>query len=185
MIGLKTDMVDIVPFDITWKDEFMQEKLMLETILNGYNIDIQHVGSTSITDCPAKPVIDVAIGIPDLVYGEQLVPLLVSQGYIYKGDDGIPGRHYFKKVYNGLTTHHIHMSPIGTVIWNNHILFRDYMLTHPNELEEYISLKKKLAIIFPEDRDSYSKAKSSFIEQIILKCYAMQNENFSIQRIKK
>lgn len=166
MIGLITDTVRIDQYDYNWKNEFAMEKKILEGLLNGYQIDIQHVGSTSIEGCSAKPIIDIAIGIPYLDYGEQLVPILVAAGYIYKGNDGIEGRHYFKKVVDGLTTCHIHMEPIGGKIWNNHILFRDYLRKHPQEREYYEKIKLELALKFPNQRDIYAMKKSEYIESV-------------------
>ena len=167
MIGLITDMVEISEYDPKWAQEFMKEKAFLEKILKGYKVSIEHVGSTSLVNCPAKPIIDIAIGIESLEYGNQLVPILCNHSYIYKGDDGIPGRHYFKKRRDNVTTHHIHMSKIGSTVWNNQILFRDYMREHPDKLEEYIKLKKHLARLYPEDRASYSAGKNEFITSII------------------
>ena len=167
MIGLITDMVEICAYDPEWAQEFLKEKAFLEEILKGYKVLIEHVGSTSLVNCPAKPIIDVAIGIESFEYGNQLVPILCNHSYIYKGDDGIPGRHYFKKQRDNVTTHHIHMSKIGSTVWNNQILFRDYMREYPDKLAEYIKLKQYLASLYPEDRALYSKGKNEFITSII------------------
>ncbi len=166
MIGLKTDMVKLEPYNYEWKDEFEIEKERLLALLKDFEIDVQHV-STSIEGCPAKPVIDIFIGIESLEYGEQLVPILVANGYIYEGDGGRPGEHYFKKIGNNVTTHHIHMAPNFGQIWKNQILFRDYLKSHPTLLQDYINLKKRLSIQFPEDRESYSLGKKNFIENVI------------------
>ena len=56
---------------------------------------------------------------------------------------------------------------IGSTVWNNQILFRDYMREHPDKLEEYIKLKQYLASLYPEDRASYSAGKNEFITSII------------------
>ncbi len=66
--------------------EFEIEKERLLSILSGFEVDVQHIGSTPIEDCPAKPVIDIFIGIEFLEYGEQLVPILVANGYIYEAE---------------------------------------------------------------------------------------------------
>lgn len=158
-------MVQLDPYTSEWKDEFESEKEKLLSILNGNIIDIQHVGSTSIEGCHAKPVIDILIGIESLELGETLIPLLVEQGYIHKFN--VPGEVYFKKQSNGLTTHHIHIAPINGQVWKNQILFRDYLKLHPEKLQEYIELKQRLAIQFADDRDKYSKGKKEFILQVL------------------
>ncbi len=167
MIGLKTDMVKLEPYNYEWRTEFEFEKERLLSILNEFEVDVQHVGSTSIEGCLAKPIIDIFVGIESLEYGEQLVPLLVANGYIYEGNGGRPGEHYFKKRENNVTTYHIHMAPNFGQIWRNQILFRDYLKTHPDIMKEYINLKINLSIQFPDDRESYSAGKKDFIEHVI------------------
>ena len=167
MICLVTYTVRIDEYNIGWQEFYEKEKLYLHSLIGQYEIDIQHVGSTSINGCSAKPIIDIAIGIPSLTYGESLVPILVNAGYVYKGDDGIEGRHYFKRVSQGLTVCHIHMEPVGGKLWNNHIIFRDYLKTHPDVMKQYIAIKKELARKYPDQRDIYAKEKSIFIEQIL------------------
>ena len=118
------------------------------------------------------------IGVETLEYGNQLIPLLTDIGYLYRGDDGIPNRHYFKKRRNGVTTHHLHMSPIGSQVWNNQILFRDYMRKYPEKLQEYIKLKYLLAIKYLEDRESYSHDKQDFILSVL-------EEAHDLKRVRK
>ena len=50
--------------------------------LHDYDVDIQHIGSTSIVGCLAKPIIDIAIGVKSLEYREQLIPVLCNIVYI-------------------------------------------------------------------------------------------------------
>ncbi|MCB2306632.1 GrpB family protein [Clostridium estertheticum] len=56
---------------------------------------MQHLVSTSIVGCYAKLIIDIAIGVESLEYGEQLTTVLCNIGYIYDGERDIPGRHFF------------------------------------------------------------------------------------------
>ncbi|MBU3073070.1 GrpB family protein [Clostridium estertheticum] len=56
---------------------------------------IQHFVSTSIVGCYAKLIIDIAIGVESLEYGEQLTTVLCNIGYIYDGERDITGRHFF------------------------------------------------------------------------------------------
>ena len=165
MIGLTTDMVELQPYTPEWKDEFNKEKESLLAMLANYDVLIEHVGSTSIEGCPAKPVIDIFVGVESLEYAEMLKPIFIEHGYIFKIN--VPNEVYFKKKTNGLTTHHIHIADINGEVWNSQILFRNYMRNHPEKLQEYIALKTQLASQFPTDRDSYSRGKKDFIESVI------------------
>ena len=94
-LGLMSGTVKIEEYNPEWKDEFLKEDTLLKKQLQDYDVDIQHDGSTSIVGCYAKPIIDIAIGVESLEYGEQLVLVLCNIGYIYDGDGEIPGRHFF------------------------------------------------------------------------------------------
>lgn len=166
-LGLLTGTVKIEEYNPEWKDEFLKEKILLEQQLHDFDVDIQHVGSTSIAGCWAKPIIDIAIGVESLKYGEQLIPVLATIGYVYAGDAGIPGRHFFKRKNGELSTHYIHLEPLGGKLWNNHILFRDYLYRYPELIGEYSNLKRDLENNFSEDRNKYAEGKNPFIEKII------------------
>jgi GrpB-like predicted nucleotidyltransferase (UPF0157 family) len=141
--------------------------VLLRNQLQDYDVDIQHVGSTSIVGCCAKPIIDIAMGVESLEYGEKLIPILCNIGYVYDGDGKIPGRHFLKKKDEKLSTHYIYVEPVNGMLWNNNILFREYLNKHPQVIIEYSKLKKKLEYDFFDNRDNYAIGKNPFIEKII------------------
>lgn len=51
--------------------------------------------------------------------------------------------------------------------WNSHILFRDYMNSHPDKAREYERIKSEAAAKFPGDVLAYSAYKNKFIEECI------------------
>ncbi|MCB2291061.1 GrpB family protein [Clostridium sp. CS001] len=166
-LGLISGTVRIEEYNPDWKGEFLKEKEVLEKQLQDYDVDIQHVGSTSIVGCLAKPIIDIVIGVESLEYGEQLILALCNMGYIYDGDGRIPGRHFFKRKDEELSTHYIHVEPVGGLLWNNHILFRDYLNKYPQLIIEYSNLKKSLEKHFLNNISNYATGKNPFIEKII------------------
>ncbi len=167
MLGLKSGTVKIVKYNPEWAIEFEKEKSILSTALEGYKVDIQHVGSTSILFCSAKPIIDIAIGVPSLKYGEKLIPILESIGYTYDGDAGLPGRHFFKKCNGEIRTHYIHVEKKNDRLWLNHINFRDYLNTHPELVEQYSKLKVMLEKKYANSRDQYTREKDPFIAAVL------------------
>ncbi len=167
-LGLVSGKVRIQEYNPEWKSEYLKEEMLLKKQLQDYKTDIQHVGSTSILGCSAKPIIDIAIGVESVEYGEQLIPIICNMGYIYDGDGGIPGRHFFKKKSGELSTHYIHLESTSGVLWNNHILFRDYLNKHTQLIEEYSKLKIYLANDFSENRNDYAAGKNPFIEKVIV-----------------
>ena len=46
------------------------------------------------------------------------------------------------------------------------LLFRDFLITHPEIADEYGDLKTKLATLYHRDRIGYSNAKADFIARV-------------------
>ena len=58
------DKIQIVPYDHQWVNMAKEEISTLKSILNyDWVIDIQHIGSTAIPGLPAKPIIDIYVGV--------------------------------------------------------------------------------------------------------------------------
>jgi len=167
MIGLPSGQVSIEDYTGEWLEAFEEERDRLVAAVGLLAIAIEHVGSTSVPGLCAKPVIDIAIGVTDLLTGKECIGPLSNLGYEYKGDAGISGRHFFAKGNPENRTHYVHVEPLNGVLWRNHILFRDYLRCHPDEAATYGQLKRALAEKFIEDRDAYALGKNSYIENII------------------
>ena len=132
MIGLQRGIVKLLPYEKKWCEFYAKEEsLLLDTIRN-YIVAIEHIGSTSIPDIYAKPVIDIAIGIKDLPIGTLCISPLAGIGYEYKGEAGVPDRHFFVKGSEKCRTHYLNIEELNGINWKNHILFRDYLRNHPN-----------------------------------------------------
>jgi GrpB-like predicted nucleotidyltransferase (UPF0157 family) len=165
MIGLEKGVVRLVPYTPEWKQLYKMEKVSLQDRLDAYILDIQHVGSTSIPGMLAKPIVDIAIAIADFEEARVCIPLMEELEYEYKGEFGIPHRHYFVK--GDPRTFHVHMSEIDSLEWENTILFRDYLCQHTDIAKEYAQLKISLALKYPQDRTAYMEGKTAFVEGVI------------------
>ncbi len=178
MLGLEKGVVRLVPYTAEWVRYFELEKAALRLVLGGYILDIQHIGSTSIPGMLAKPIVDIAIAVADFEQAKTCIPLVEGLGYEYKGEFGIPRRHYFVKGDPRLF--HLHMSESESIEWQNTLLFRDYLRDHPEAAQEYAQLKQQLAAKFPHDRDAYLDGKSEFVEGVLKKCRIDQGGRYAI-----
>ena len=166
-LGLKKGAVRIDKYNPEWKNEYLKEEENLKEALDGYDVDIQHIGSTSIVGCSAKPIIDIAIGVPNLQYGKQLIPLLQEIGWTYDGTADFGVRWFLKKCDGDIRTHFIHIEDKFDRIWQNHIIFRDYLNTHPEKVKEYSAIKEQIEKEYANNRQGYASVKDPFIEQTI------------------
>ncbi len=129
---------------------------------------VEHIGSTSVPDLAAKPIIDIMVGLTDFTQADGLVLHVQSLGYEYcsQFEVDMPFRRFFRKENAGVRTHQIHMVALNSEFWNRHLSFRDYLKAHPNVAAEYAMLKRKLAEQEWKDVNDYAAAKTEFIQSI-------------------
>ncbi|MDQ0494690.1 MULTISPECIES: GrpB family protein [Paenibacillus] len=160
--------VEISEYDPQWAKEYARERTKIIEALGELCIGIEHIGSTSVPGLGAKPIIDIMAGVEDLanIQSDHRERLL-GNGYEYVPKPDFPERAFFRRGEWGAGTHHLHIYKYKGEHWQNHLLFRDYLQSHPESLRAYTDLKKDLAQQFTYDRAAYTEAKGPFIRQII------------------
>jgi len=165
-------MITLIPYSKEWPALFEHEKAKLIEILSSLDPKIEHIGSTSIPGIHAKPVIDILMGVED-VNSAELIPRIVALGYRYQPlfEKEFPHRRYFQKDNSdGVRTHQVHVVRYPSCWWDNHVLFRDYLRTHPRDAKAYEVHKMELARIH-ENTLTYAIAKTDFCRAIDKKAY--------------
>jgi len=170
---LDNDQVVIVEYDPRWPVAYTEEKIAVCAALTGMLTDIQHIGSTAIPGLRAKPVIDLLVIVPRFeaipAYAQRLEPL----GYTHSYQPMEPVRIFFRK--GQPRTHHLHIVEDGSYECRRLLLFRNYLLQHPETAFEYEALKRELAERFAEDRPRYTESKTDFIQGVIALADAENN----------
>jgi GrpB-like predicted nucleotidyltransferase (UPF0157 family) len=174
MLGLKRGTVILQPHDEKWHILFGDERSQILSAIGDFVLGIEHVGSTSICGISAKPILDIMVAISKYDDGEKCIAGLEALGYEYKGENGVAGRHFFGK---GVPrTHHLHMVELKGNLWACHLAFRDFLNSDKSMALEYDRLKRNLARNFPNDRESYTNGKCSFVEKVLNKSGYRNNE---------
>ena len=173
--------VDLVPYDPSWPLLYAKEEEFLRTALPvDLFIRIDHIGSTAIPGCSAKPVIDVQVVVKSLERVKQeVVPMMERNGYEFIWRPTIGERAPFyawfiKRNTDGARTHHIHMVEPDPAS-EDRILFRDHLRAHPEEVARYEALKRDLALAHAEDRAAYTQGKGRFITEIVAEARRANN----------
>ncbi len=161
--------VIIVDYDPQWPVRYEAERERIVAAIGNFIDDIQHIGSTAVPDLAAKPVIDILVIVPSLAQVESCVAPLQNLGYEYKGENGIPDRHFFVKKEQGLRAFHLHMCKADHSTATQCIVFRDFLRLHSVDAQAYGELKKSLAAQHGADRESYTDAKKTFVEAMLVK----------------
>ncbi|HYN26232.1 MAG TPA: GrpB family protein [Pyrinomonadaceae bacterium] len=167
------EQVSIVPYDPNWPTMFAEERdHLLESLPPEMIGRIEHFGSTAIPGLAAKPIVDMLVEVRSLEETKsRIVPVLEAQGYDYfwrptRGDDGPPFYAWFiNRDAAGVRTHHIHMVEKDFAHWER-LLFRDYLIEHPEVAKEYEALKLRLADNYPNDRVAYTNGKTDYVVRI-------------------
>jgi len=61
------------------------------------------------------------------------------------------------------------MVELTSDFWEQYLLFRDYLRSHPETAQEHFKLKERLATKYRLDHKGYTDAKTGFVESIITK----------------
>lgn len=169
MIGLEKGSVRLSEHKKEW---ITLAQSMCQTLIPLFPKDslIEHIGSTSIPNLKAKPILDLVAGVERLEDVKAILTDLHSIGYIYRPEVGEDSLMYFhKKNKDGLTTYHLHVLQKESQAFKNHLYFRDALRKNPELAKEYEALKVDLEKKFSKNRDAYTKAKESFIKNVIRK----------------
>jgi GrpB-like predicted nucleotidyltransferase (UPF0157 family) len=159
--------VIIEEYDPSWPAKFEKEKDLLMTLAGKWHHGgIEHIGSTAVPGMIAKPVIDIMFGVKSLKESKAAIHALVGNGYEYwpyKAEV----MHWFCKPSDAFRTHHLHLVPFESPLWQERITFRDLLRSNTRVAEQYASLKRELAASCRTDRERYTKEKWPFIKQTL------------------
>ena len=156
--------VEVVPHNPKWQDLFKAESKSIAKVLQV--VAIHHIGSTSITNIYAKPIVDILVEVKDINDVDGCNNAMENLGYQAMGEFGIIDRRYFRKHTMGVRTHHVHVFETDSPQVTRHLAFRDYMNAHPTDAKQYSELKRKLAAKYPDDIESYMDGKDAFIKDM-------------------
>lgn len=156
--------VRLTAFSEKWADMFQNEADFLKKIFGNEIIGFEHFGSTSVRGMKAKPVIDMMCIVKDIEKIDPFNEKMKNLGYDAAGEWGIAGRRLFRKG-GEIRTHHIHFYQYDNPAIQRHLIFRDYLRSHPEEAARYSRFKEELAERF-DNTSEYSPAKKIFVQEM-------------------
>ena len=164
-LGLESGTVRVVAYDARWPELFRAEAARIASVVGPLGLEIEHTGSTSVPGLAAKPIIDMLAGRPPEAPLEPYVRALEAAGYAHRGEQGIPGRHFFRR--GDPRSYHLHLAAHGGRFWCDQLAFRDRLRADPALRDAYAALKRALAARHPRDREAYIEGKSDFVREVL------------------
>ncbi|WP_120004014.1 GrpB family protein [Nesterenkonia muleiensis] len=124
---------------------------------------VEHIGSTSVPGLPAKPVVDMAVGVPaDQIAG--VTQLLVQQGFDVEGEKP----HHSWLSFPGRTSRQyvIHVLEHQGRSWQRRLLFRDTLRADGAARSRYLEVKREAAAS-SANWDEYTNAKTAVVQSVL------------------
>ncbi len=162
--------ITLAPYDPAWPALFDAEAARIRAALGAEILQLEHTGSTSVPGLAAKPIIDIALVVPDSADEGAYVPALEAAGYrlvirepgwfehrLFKGTDPSVNLHTFSR---------------GCPEVQRMVRFRDWLRTHEPDRDLYERTKRELAAREWGYVQDYADAKGEIVEAIIARAGA-------------
>ncbi len=170
-------VIEVVPYDPIWKEEFNKIKSMLENILGDLIISIEHVGSTSVEGMWAKAIIDLDVVMESYDIFPEILEKLNAVGYTHVGDLGIKGREAFKRnCKDEFMSYHLYVCPKDGKGFLEHVALRNHLRLNPIDRDRYSDIKRKLAQDYTHEIEKYIDGKTEIITEILNKTIYKSNK---------
>jgi len=156
--------INVVPYKSSWEKDFQNENKKIQNLLTE-KVEIYHIGSTSIPNMFAVPIVDIMIAVQSLKEFDKKSKLLCTIGYEPVGETCEEERRIFMKC-DGDCRYHVQIFEQGNPEIERRIAFREFMIAHTEQALEYSRLKKELANQYSNDEAKYKKGRSEFLEKI-------------------
>ncbi len=152
----------VVPYDAEWSEQYAVYTARIKNIFG--EIQTEHIGSTSVPGMTGKPCIDVLVLINDLRIVEDHIDDMQQAGFEYAGQFVMPDSRLFRVTRDNTLIVNIHFFPPQHVHVAEMLTLRDYLRSHPGEVQAYSTLKLDLHKKYPNDYASYRKYKDNYMD---------------------
>lgn len=148
-------------------------------------VDLQHIGSTSVPGLPAKPFLDLQLRLATLQADDVLDAVVGVAGFrptegsnpdspgvrrdSPRGGEDVPDDVWRKRLYLAHDPDAVLHVRLAASPWGRHtVAFRDWLRAHPCEVERYAATKRRLSAQFAGDDhpDGYTRAKTAYFDEV-------------------
>jgi GrpB-like predicted nucleotidyltransferase (UPF0157 family) len=154
--------ITIVEHDPAWARRFRCERRRIVAALGPAAIRVDHIGSTSVPELAAKPVVDIQVSVADVTDENSYLPALLGAGYVLRVRQAD-----HRMVRTEQLDVHVHICPAGGRWERDHLLFGAWLRADATDRTAYEALKRELATKDWYDMNQYAEAKGELIDAIL------------------
>jgi GrpB-like predicted nucleotidyltransferase (UPF0157 family) len=155
----------LAPYDPEWPAEFARQAERIREALGDKVLLLEHVGSTSVPELSAKPVIDMVLAVSDSADESSYVPPLEEHGFVLRIREPDWFEHRVLKAPHAAGN--LHVFSKGCEEIDRMLVFRDWLREHERDRRLYEETKKKLAAQTWKYTQHYADAKSEVVQEIL------------------
>ncbi len=155
----------IVDYDPQWPALFRREAARIRAVLGQHALRIEHVGSTAVPGLVAKPVIDMLLVVTDSAVEDAYVPALRPAGYLFLIRE--PDWHEHRMFKRPDPEINLHVFSSGCPEITRMLAFRDRLRSHTADRALYARTKVALGSQKWEHVQTYARAKTAVVEEIL------------------
>jgi GrpB-like predicted nucleotidyltransferase (UPF0157 family) len=159
------ERVRILDYDPAWPAMFDVAATRIRAALGERVLALEHVGSTSVPGLAAKPLIDIDLIVADSSDEADYLATLEGIGFELR----IREPHWYEhRMFRGFDPD-VNLHVFGTDCDEHarHVIFRDWLRTHPDDRDLYASAKRAIATRDLTYLAEYTDAKSTVIVDIL------------------
>lgn len=164
--------ITLAPYSEDWTAQFERLKADIQQALGARGLQVEHVGSTSVPDLSAKPVIDIVLVVASSAEEPAYVPSLEALGYQLRFRE--PDWHQHRLLRLAEPAAHLHVFSAGCCEVPHMLTFRDWLRMHPEDRMLYEREKMQLASKRWKYMQAYADAKSDVIASILGRAQAVE-----------
>ncbi|MCJ1671644.1 GrpB family protein [Rathayibacter sp. VKM Ac-2929] len=169
--GAEPLAVELHAYDGGWADAFREHQRRIAQALAAVDVAIEHIGSTAVPGLAAKPIIDVAVAVPDITAEEDYLAPLLAAGYRLRVRE--PGHRLVRTPERDV---HVHLYARGDAAIEEYLLLRDHLRRDAADRALYEATKRSLMERSWADMNAYSDAKTEVIEAIKARARAARGD---------
>lgn len=157
--------VVLVEPDPTWPDRYAALAERIRATLGATVTALHHVGSTSVPDLPAKPIIDLVLVVPDPSDESSYVPALEADGWELRVRE--PDWYEHRVLKPAARDANLHVFGPDCEEVARMLAFRDHLRRDRTDRELYARTKRELAARDWPTVQHYADAKSDVVADIL------------------
>lgn len=161
------EAVEIVAYTPAWLRLFAEEAIILRYVFADRVQALEHFGSTSVAGLAAKPIIDILIGVAELIATPTEISAMARHGYEAMGAGAVPGRLHFRKRVDVGANVNANLVVYEGQLWRDNLALRDYLRRNATQARRYEAVKRAAAAAHPDSLLAYAEAKAGIIAELL------------------